>query len=97
MNNIEHLIENTLVYLAKNPKATYLDIVDHVKKDINYGDSYIDARDICYICFYVRFIYIRSLLSEIKSDIKETMGHAKSIKTAELDKILERHLSGGET
>ena len=95
MSNIEHLIENTLVYLEKNPKASYVDVVDHIKKDINYGENYIDARDICYICLYVRFVYIRSLWSDINADIKNVTGYAKSIKLADLNAILSRHLSGG--
>ena len=96
MSNLEHLIENTLVYLEQNPQAPYGDVVTHIKQDINYEANYISYTDVCSICFYIRFVYLRSLLSDISSDISNTTGYAKSIKLSDLDKILTKHLLGGE-
>ena len=95
MSNLEHLIENTFVFLDENPKASYDAVFTHVKQDENIKSTYIDARDICNICFYVRFILLRSLYSQIHKDIKERVGYARSIKVTDLEEILARHLSGG--
>lgn len=95
MSNLEHLIENTLNFLAQNPKATYLEIISSIQHDTKYAGSYIDAEEICHICFYVRFMYLRSLLLQINADIKEATGYARNIKLNDLKPILEKHLAGG--
>lgn len=95
MSNLEHLIENTFIFLDQNPKASYDTVFTHVKQDENSKATYIDARDICNICFYVRFIMLRSLYSQINDDVKKRVGYARSIKLTDLDEILARHLSGG--
>ena len=95
MSNLEHLIENTLNFLAQNPKATYIEIISNIQHDTKYVGSYIDAEEICHICFYVRFMYLRSLLFQINSDIKDVTGYARSIKLVDLNKILTKHLAGG--
>ena len=97
MSNLEHLIENTLNYMDNNPNATYKEIISAIKDDINYLANYIDARDICYICLYVRYIYVPSKLSSINADIKSIMGYAQSIKLSDLNPILQKNLSGEET
>ena len=95
MSNLEHLIENTLNFLTQNPKATYIEIISNIQHDTKYVGSYIDAEEICHICFYVRFMYLRSLLFQINADIKEATGYAKNIKLTDLKPILEKHLAGG--
>ncbi len=94
MSNLEHLIENTLIYLEQNPQAPYNDVISNVKNDVNYEENYIDASDVCLICFYVRFVYLRSLLSDISSDISNAVGYAKNIKRSDLNKILAKRLLG---
>lgn len=95
MNGLEHIIENTMIYLTQNSQATYLEIISHIRHDPEFAESYIDAEDICHICLYIRFLYLKSLLSQINSDIKEVTGYARSIKLVDLNKILTKHLAGG--
>ena len=92
MSNLGHLIENTLIFMEQNPQATYDDIIAFIKKDVNYLNNYIDARDICEICLYVRYSYMRSILSEINSEIRNMTGYARTVKLSDLKKILSKYM-----